>query len=88
MLKEKYGQVAIDYDAEMKTAAETHATQKQKYRTPTGHHIDINEEILKCPELLFSPSLFEFMPNVEEGIHQHTFNAITKCELDIRRDLF
>jgi actin, other eukaryote len=87
-IKEEHGEVAIDYDAQMKGAAETHAAEQRKYRLPTAHHISINEECLKCPELLFNPSLFEFMNNVEEGIHQHTFNAIIKCEQDIRKDLF
>ena len=89
-IKEEHGEVAIDYDAQMKGAQEAahHPNEQKKYKLPTGHMININEDSLRCPELLFNPGLFEFMNNVDEGIHQHTFNAIIKCEQDIRRDLF
>lgn len=80
--------MAIDYDAQMKTASEQTNNPEKRIKLPTGHQINITEESLKCPEMLFNPSLFEFIPNVDEGIHQHTFNAIIKCEQDIRRDLF
>lgn len=61
--------MAIDYDAQLKGATEAVHADATKYKLPSGHHISINEESLKCPELMFNPSLFEFMSNVDEGIH-------------------
>jgi actin len=45
----------------------------------------VNEELIKCPELLFQPNIF----NKEiEGIHKSTFDSIMKCDVDIKKDLF
>jgi len=79
--------VALDYDAELKQATEpTHAETKD-YKLPTGTWVSVKEECLKCPELLFNPSL-QSNPAIEDGIHQFTFNSIMKCEQDIKKDLF
>lgn len=79
--------VALDYDAELKTATDSSHTDTRKYKLPTGHHISVKEESLKCPELLFLPTHWEEM-KIEDGIAQYTFGAIMKCEQDIKRDLF
>lgn len=53
---------------------------------PSGHYITIREERLKCPELLFVPTMSENLG--ADGIHKHTYDSIMKCDIDIRRDLF
>lgn len=71
----------------MKQANEVSAKDgDRQYLLPGGHWIKIKEERLKCPELLFVPT---FEQNLgQDGIHKHTNDAIMKCDLDIRKDLF
>jgi hypothetical protein len=78
-IKIQHGQVALDYDAEMKQANEVSNTDaERKYCLPGGHWITVREERLKCPELLFAPTL---VPNLgQDGIHKHTYDSIMKCD--------
>jgi len=55
-IKIEHGQVAIDFDAEMKQANEVSSNSERKYLLPGGHWVTIKEERLKCPELLFVPT--------------------------------
>lgn len=71
----------------MKQANEDKKDDDQRqYLLPGGHYIRIKEERLKCPELLFVPTFENGLG--QDGIHKHTNDAIMKCDLDIRRDLF
>ena len=56
-IKNEFGLVARDYDAEMKQANEANSTMERKYSLPGGHIVTVREERLKCPELLFAPTL-------------------------------
>ena len=66
-IKEERGRVALDYDAELKQATEP-SHNEHEYRLPTGTKISVKEECLKCPELLFNPSLQQNQ-TCEDGIH-------------------
>ena len=55
-IKEEKGRVALDYDADLKNASEL-SGEGREYKLPTGAWISVKEECLKCPELLFNPSL-------------------------------
>lgn len=46
-----FGEVAHDYDAQLKQARDNGETDK--YTLPGGQKISIKEERLMCPELLF-----------------------------------
>jgi len=83
-MKEKLTYVALDYDAEMKSAEESTEIEKS-YEMPDGRVITIGAERFKCPEVLFQPQL---AGREDGGIHDKTFQSIQKCDVDVRREMY
>ena len=54
-IKHMHGQVAHDFDAELKTSGDE-STPPKKYKLPGSQTITVNKQCLECPEILFQPS--------------------------------
>ncbi len=84
-MKESMCFVSLDFDQDMKKAAESNELEKT-FELPNGETINLGNERFRCPEALFQPELMGL--EAFGGIAKITHDAIVKCDQDIRKDLF
>lgn len=67
------------------------------YELPDGQTIEIGADRFKIPDILFNPSLAQTIPGMESfaeiaptarGLPQMVIESISKCDVDIRKELF
>ncbi|GIX97471.1 actin-2 [Caerostris extrusa] len=82
-IKETLCFVSKDFVADMKGARDS-KTYDQRYILPDGQLITIGSERFRCPEVLFRPS---FLNLDGPGFQGTLYDAVMKCDVDIRRHL-
>merc|ERR1711988_709918 len=60
------------------------AGKEKQFEMPDGQVVTVHNQMIRCPELMFKPSLDgkEMM-----GLHELTRKTVNDCDLDVRKDL-
>ena len=82
-MKEAVSYIALDYEQELASASPR--IIDTKYQLPDGQTIVVGTERFRCPEALFSPRMLGVNGM---GIAELLYEAVMKCDLDVRRDLW
>lgn len=80
-IKENACYVAVDFEEESKKLKE----KKIKYTLPDNSVIEIGDQAIRCPELLFNPSLDG---KDVKGIHEQIIDSIHKSDMELRKELY
>jgi actin-related protein len=83
-IKEKLGYVAVDPEKEMRLSKKV-AGMKKSYMLPDGETIEVGVERFLAPECFFNPSV---IGKELEPLDDIIVNAISACDVDLRRDLY
>jgi actin-related protein len=59
-----------------------------EFQTPDGHRITLGKERFLATEELFNPSANETEGSEFHGVHKMLYDAICKCDVDIRDQLW
>lgn len=81
-IKKKLCYLSLDYETEIQKSK---SDLKASYKLPDGKEIEVDEERISCPELLFKPHLngFEFA-----GIDKSLFVAVNKVHPSHIKDMY
>ena len=83
-IKEKAAYVAGDFEEEYR-GYDSNMNRVTEYTLPDGNTAKLGSCLVKCPEALFNPAILkkEF-----GGVQQACYNAVQKCDPDLRTELF
>ena len=89
-VKETMCYVAPDNDLAAFQAGDVPKSLEQTVELPDGTSITLTDELYRCPESLFDPSLLNLGVPEEDtpGIHRLAFTAIQKCDIDTRKEMY
>ncbi|XDV42463.1 hypothetical protein PO909_011120, partial [Leuciscus waleckii] len=79
-MKERCCCVALDYEAELKSAGST--SSEVQYTLPDGRLVSLASERFRAPEILFRP---ELIGRDHYGMHESVFRSIMQSDIDLRR---
>ncbi|KAI6653828.1 actin [Oopsacas minuta] len=86
-IKEKLSYVSLNYQSS--------DTLTSSYQLPDGKVISLGNELFRCPEILFQPSLLlsnsdplDTCQPTSLGIHESICSSINKCDIDIRKHMY
>merc|ERR1719333_1975301 len=79
-IKEDLCYVSMDFGGEV----DAFAGKEKQFEMPDGQVVTVHNQMIRCPELMFKPSLDgkEMM-----GLHELTKKTVNDCDLDVRKDL-
>lgn len=83
-IKEKHSFMALDFDDEQ-AAYDQGEGRYVDYTLPDGKVVRLANLLMKCPEVMFNPSLIK---KDIGGIDQQCYASIQKADPDIRKDLY
>jgi len=84
-IKEQLCHVAQDFQGELEELQRTGCYgRERRYPLPDGSAVTVQNEAIRCPELLFDPSL---AGKDMAGLHQLVYRSICECDLDLRSEL-
>ena len=83
-IKEKLCYVALDPEKELKLAEKVSGMEKS-YMLPDGETLSVGVERFLAPEVLFNPSA---VGKESSPIDEVIVEAVSKCDIDLRRDLY
>ena len=81
-IKEKLCYVALDFEEHF----EANKDAERDYELPDGNIIQIGSERFCCPEALMKPEKIGLQ--YSKGVHEQTVCSITKCDVELHRDLY
>ncbi|KAF8454227.1 actin family [Terfezia claveryi] len=85
LIKEKTAYIAMDPKKEEKEWAGGGSAKMEEYKLPDGNVLKLGSERFRAPEILFDP---EIIGLEYPGIHQIVVDAISRTDLDLRKQLF
>ena len=82
-IKEQLCQVSMDFDNEV----DVFGGKEKQFTLPDGTSVTVHNQIIRCPELLFRPTMD---PNSGDckGLHELVHKTAMDCDTDVRKDLF
>ena len=78
-IKEKSIYIPLNFEEEKEKV------ESFSYELPDGNHIIVRDQRIRCPEVLFKPSM---LGKEGLGIHDLCDLAIQQCDIDLRKELY